>query len=98
MLALESVVDKDILEIWFQLINHLLGDSFELVGLKVLPHVVPLDEPPLAERAGVRLLPAVDLPVPVERAGVGQLLAANLARHHRLAVWAQLGVSELCVT
>ena len=34
----------------------------------------------------MRLLPGVDLPVPVERAGVGQQLAALLALHRRLAV------------
>jgi len=34
----------------------------------------------------VGLVPAVDLPVPVEAAGVGQLLAAHLALHRRLPV------------
>ena len=41
-------------------------------------------------RALVRLLPGVDLPVPVEAAGVGQHLAAVLARHTRLAVGSDL--------
>ena len=36
------------------------------------------------------LLPGVDLPVPVEAAGVGQHLAAVLARHTRLAVGSDL--------
>ena len=34
----------------------------------------------------MRLVSAVDLPVPVEGAGVGQLLAADLAGDGRLAV------------
>ena len=58
--------------------------------------VSPLDEPPLAEGASVGLLPAVNLPVPVQRAGIRQLLSAHLARHHRLSIRTQLGVAELC--
>ena len=42
--------------------------------------------PPVAVGALVRLLPGVDLPVPVERAGVRQQFAALLALHRRLAV------------
>jgi methylglyoxal synthase len=45
----------------------------------------PLDEPPGAVGALVRLVAAVDLPVAVKGAGVRQLLAADLARHGRLA-------------
>jgi len=51
------------------------------VSLDVLLHVVPLDKPFLTVWALVRLLPVVYLPVPVEAAGVGQHLAAVLARH-----------------
>ena len=42
----------------------------------------------------VRFVPAVDLPVPVQAAGVGQLLAANLASHGGLPVRANLTGSE----
>ena len=42
----------------------------------------------------VRFVPAVDLPVPVQAAGVGQLLAANLASHCGLPVRANLTGSE----
>ena len=42
----------------------------------------------------VRFVPAVDLPVPVQAAGVGQLLAANLASHSGLPVRANLTGSE----
>ena len=42
----------------------------------------------------MRFVPAVDLPVPVQAAGVGQLLAANLASHCWLPVRANLTGSE----
>ena len=42
----------------------------------------------------MRFVPAVDLPVPVQAAGVGQLLAANLASHGWLPVRADLTGSE----
>ena len=42
----------------------------------------------------VRFVPAVDLPVPVQAAGVGQLLAAHLASHGGLPVRADLTGSE----
>ena len=42
----------------------------------------------------VRFVPAVDLPVPVQAARVGQLLAANLASHGGLPVRANLTGSE----
>ena len=46
---------------------------------------LPLDKPPRAVRTFVRLVAAVDLSVSVERARVGQLLSADLARHRGLA-------------
>ena len=42
----------------------------------------------------MRFVPAMDLPVPVQAAGVGQLLPANLASHRRLPVRANLTGSE----
>ena len=42
----------------------------------------------------MRFVPAVDLPVPVQAAGVGQLLAANLASHGWLPVRSNLTSSE----
>ena len=48
--------------------------------------ILPLDELSAAIGALVGLLSAVDLPVAVEGAGVGQLLAADVAADHRLAV------------
>ena len=45
---------------------------------------------PVTVGALVRLLPRVDLPVPVEAAGVGQHLPALLAPDHRLPVGADL--------
>ena len=52
----------------------------------MLFHVEPLDEPPVTVGALVWLLPSVDLPVPVETAGVGQHLAAVLALHAGLPI------------
>ena len=63
----------------------LLPPKLLLVHLHVLHHVVPLDEPAIAVRALVRLLPVVDLAVAVQRRRVGQLLRADLALDHRLA-------------
>ena len=63
----------------------LLPPHLLLVHLHVLHHVVPLDKPAVAVVALVRLLAVVDLAVAVERRGVRQLLAADLALDHRLA-------------
>lgn len=60
------------------------------VRLDVLLHVVALNEPPATVWTLVRFVPAVDLPVPVQAARVGQLLPANLASHRRLPVRANL--------
>ena len=84
--VLESVVDEDLPQVGLQELQLRLRDPLVLVGLEMLPHVVPLDELAMAEGAAVGLLAAVDLPVAVQRAGVGQLLEADLALHHGLAV------------
>ena len=47
---------------------------------------LPLNEFPVAVRALVGFLSTMDLPVPVEGAGVGQLLAADVTADHGLAV------------
>ena len=64
----------------------LLSEQFNPVGLDMLFHVEPLDEPPVTVGALVWLLPSVDLPVPVETAGVGQQLTALLALHCSLPI------------
>ena len=51
-----------------------------------LESTLPLDEFSPAVRALVRLFAAVNLPVAVEGARIGQHLAANVTTHHRLAV------------
>ena len=55
--------------------------SFESIGS-------PLDKLPLAVRALMGFLSAVDLPVAVERARIRQLLATDIAADHRLPIWA----------
>ena len=64
--------------------------------LNTLNVFLPLNELPVADGAAVRLLSRVDLPVAVEGAGVGQLLAADLALHHGLPVGAHLDVAGFC--
>ena len=55
--------------------------SFESIGS-------PLDKLPLAVRALMGFLSAVDLPVAVERARIRKLLATDVTADHRLPVWA----------
>ena len=52
---------------------------------------------PVTVGALVRLLPGVDLPVPVEAAGVGQHLPALLAPDHRLPIGADLTGSDAAI-
>ena len=63
--------------------------STSLLGLFSADDNPPLNELPSAVGALVRFISAVDLPVPVERARVGQPLAADLAGHAGLPVRAE---------
>jgi len=85
-------VDRRLLGVVRLVFNGLdsVWQAFNPVRFDVLLHVVALDESPCAMWALVRFVPAVNLPVPVQAARVGELLSTNLAGNCRLPIGANL--------